>query len=89
VQAPWLTSSGDHKAAVLKDLQHGPIIGQHIGNQLMQAGSTRNSNEMAHQDRTKSQALVLINHRKRNLGLSRLRDNVTTASSDKMPFPYR
>ena len=78
-----LSRRGHGQSAFLEDLQHRGIFRQDLGNQLLQPGLTGKRNQMAHQRRTDTLALILIDHAESDLGPPGRDDDVTPARNDR------
>jgi hypothetical protein len=79
---PGLARRTQAQPAFLEHLQHRGVVGQDIRDQFLEPGCTGNRSEMAHQHRTDTLSLVLVDHGKSDLGLPRLHDDVPSAPHD-------
>ena len=73
------------QSTLLEHFQHRHVIGQDLGDQLLESGFPGNRGEMMHEGRAETLPLIPIDHGESDLGLSRLYDNVTCAARDHGP----
>ena len=63
-----LTAGRHGKAAAFEDLQHRHIFGQHLGNERLEPGRSRNLDQVSDQVCRDAQPLVGVVDRERDLG---------------------
>ena len=80
-----LALDAKRESAFLEHFQHRAIIWQDFGDQFLESASPGNRGEMMHESRAETLPLILIDHSERDLGLSRLHDDVTCAARDHRP----
>ena len=71
------------QSAFLEHFQHRGIFRQDLGNQFLQPGLTGERDEMAHQRRADTLALVLIDDAESDLGPFGLDDDVASPAHDR------
>ena len=83
-----LALDAKRESAFLEHFQHRAIIWQDFGDQFLESASPGNRGEMMHESRAETLPLILIDHSERDLGLSRLHDDVTCAARDHAPTAF-
>ena len=85
--APF-TARRHRKAAALEDFEHRHILGQHLSDELFQPGRAPNPDQVSDQVRGDAQFLMRVVDCERNLGPTRLRDDIPGAAHDYLSSAF-
>src|SRR5215471_15299496 len=78
----YLALRAHFQSAFLECFQHGDILRQYFGCELLQSRVARKYSQMPQQRRTDALLLVIIDHNESDLGGARLLDNIAPAGND-------
>ena len=68
--------------------EHRGVIGQDLGDEFLDAGVAGDRDDMVHQDRAETVALIVVDDRESHLGLAGLGDDETDAADDSGEWPF-